>query len=273
MKLSLLIPARNEGAAISGTVYALSTRLHAESIPHEILAVEDHSTDSTVEVLERLTAELREFRWIRNSDRAGYGYAVRAGLNAFAGDAVCIVMADASDDPEDVVTYYRKLEQGYECVFGSRFSAGARVENYPWQKLILNRMANLVIRLMFGLRYNDTTNAFKCFRREVIDGIQPIVARHFNMTVELPLKAIVRGYSYVIVPTHWYGRTKGVSKLRIQEMGSRYLFTILYVLFEKLLTRGDYRRSGTFATDPERTSPLPSASEVEPAHSVQRPHA
>jgi dolichol-phosphate mannosyltransferase len=264
MKLSLLIPARNEGPAISDTVRALHARLTAESIPHEILAVEDHSTDSTVEVFERLTRELPEFRWIRNNDRPGYGFAVRAGLNGFSGDAVCIVMADASDDPGDVVTYYRKLEEGYECVFGSRFTTGARVVNYPWQKLVLNRMANVVIKLMFGLRYNDTTNAFKCFRREVIDGIQPIVARHFNLTVELPLKAIVRGYSYTVVPTHWYGRTTGVSKLRIQEMGSRYLFTILYVLLEKLLTRGDYRRAGAIAA---------AASEVEPAHPVQHPQA
>jgi dolichol-phosphate mannosyltransferase len=273
MKLSLLIPARNEGVAIAGTVYALSTRLHAESISHEILAVEDHSTDSTVEVLERLSAELREFRWIRNSDRPGYGYAVRAGLNAFSGDAVCIAMADASDDPDDVITYYRKLEEGYECVFGSRFGAGARVVNYPWQKLILNRMANLVIRLMFGLGYNDTTNAFKCFRREVIDGIQPIVARHFNLTVELPLKAIVRGYSYTVVPTNWYGRTKGVSKLRIQEMGSRYLFTILYVLLEKLLTRGDYRRPRTIAADSGMTSPSLPSSDVESVQPVQHRQA
>jgi dolichol-phosphate mannosyltransferase len=172
-----------------------------------------------------------------------------------------------------VVNYYRKLEQGYECVFGSRFTAGARVLNYPWRKLVLNRMANLVIRLMFGLAYNDTTNAFKCFRREVIDGIQPIVARHFNLTVELPLKAIVRGYSYTIVPTHWYGRTTGESKHRIQEMGSRYLFTILYVLLEKLLTRGDYRRSGTVGMDSEKTSPMAAASEVDPAQPVQHPQA
>jgi dolichol-phosphate mannosyltransferase len=256
MRLSLLIPARNEGDAISATVHSLNARLRSESIPHDVLVVEDHSTDRTVAVLERLAAEIPEFRWIRNTDRPGFGYAVRAGLNAFTGDAVCIVMADASDDPGDVVTYYRKLEQGYECVFGSRFIAEARVLNYPWQKLILNRMVNQAIRLMFGHGYNDTTNAFKCFRREVIDGIQPIVARHFNLTVELPLKAIVRGYSFTIVPTNWYGRTTGQSKYKIKEMGSRYLFTILYVLLEKLLTRGDYRRSATTSAEVEQVQPV-----------------
>ena len=243
MTLSIVIPVRNEEKAIADTVRRLARVLTAASIPHEFVIVEDHSTDQTRAVLDDLVAELPGLRWVPNEDRPGYGYAVITGLAAFSGDAVCIVMADASDDPADVVTYYRKLEEGYECVFGSRFMAGARTLDYPWQKLILNRVANRVIDLIFGLGYNDTTNAFKCFRREVINGIQPLLSRHFNLTVELPLKAIVRGYSYAVVPTNWYGRRKGESKLRIQEMGSRYLFVVLYVLLEKWLTRGDYRRT------------------------------
>jgi dolichol-phosphate mannosyltransferase len=116
------------------------------------------------------------------------------------------------------------------------------VVNYPWQKLALNRVANLCLAALFGLRYNDVTNAFKCFRREVIEGIRPVLACHFNLTVELPLKAIVRGYSYAVVPTSWYGRETGMSKFRIKEMGSRYMFVVLYVFLEKWLSRGDYRR-------------------------------
>lgn len=242
MKLSIVIPVRNEEASIARTVRQLTSHLAAECVAHEILIVEDHSTDGTATVLDSLSSEIPACRWMRNVDPPGYGYAVRTGLKNFAGDAVCIVMADASDDPKDVVAYYRKLEDGYECVFGSRFIAGARVVNYPWQKLILNRAANLLINVLFGLGYNDTTNAFKCFRRNVIDGIQPILSRHFNLTVELPLKAIVRGYSYTVIPTDWHGRSEGESKLRIQEMGSRYLFVVLSVLLEKWLTRGDYRR-------------------------------
>jgi dolichol-phosphate mannosyltransferase len=242
MTLSILIPVRNEEAAIRSTVRELHARLWAERIPHEFVVVDDHSTDCTTAVLDALASEIEGFRWIPNNDRPGYGYAVRTGLSAFLGDAVCIVMADASDDPADVVAYYRKLQEGYECVFGSRFMPGAKVVNYPWQKLVLNRAANSFIDVVFRLKYNDTTNAFKCFRREVIDGIQPILSRHFNLTVELPLKAIVRGYSYTIVPTNWYGRTVGESKLRIQEMGGRYLFVVLSVLLERWLTRGDYRR-------------------------------
>jgi dolichol-phosphate mannosyltransferase len=241
MMLSIVIPAHNESQSIGATVEALYKTLAAASIPHEIVVVDDHSTDDSATVLDRLPAAAPTARWIRNERPHGYGYAVRSGLAAFAGDAVCIVMADQSDDPQDVVTYYRKLEEGYDCVFGSRFMKGARVHNYPAAKMALNRLANVLIAALFGSRYTDWTNAFKGFRREVIKGLEPILACHFNLTVELPLKAVVRGYSYAVVPTNWYGRRAGVSKLQIKEMGSRYLFVVLYVLLEKWLSRSDYR--------------------------------
>jgi dolichol-phosphate mannosyltransferase len=153
-------------------------------------------------------------------------------------------MADGSDTPADVVTYLRLLEEGYDCAFGSRFVRGARVHAYPRLKLVLNRLANLVIRLLFRHGYNDTTNAFKAYRREVIETVQPLLSNHFNLTVELPLKAIVRGHSYAICPISWTNRREGVSKLSLQEMGSRYLFIVLYVWLEHHLSRGDYRLPG-----------------------------
>ena len=241
MVLSVVIPAHNEEDHIEGTVRALVATLDREQVLHEIVVVDDHSSDGTGAVLARLVRELPTLRPVENHGAGGYGYAVRAGLDAYRGDAVCIVMADASDDPADVVRYYRELEKGYDCAFGSRFIAGARASHYPPHKLVLNRLVNWLIRLLFGLPYNDVTNAFKCFRRETIDGIRPLLSCHFNLTVELPLKAIVRGYSYSVVPTQWYGRAHGESKLKLKEMGSRYLFIILYVLLERWLSRGDYR--------------------------------
>ena len=238
--LSVVIPAHNEAEGIAPTLRAFASRLRAAGIPFELVVVDDHSTDGTGAVLESLRDELPELHAVTNPRTGGFGHAVLAGLDAFRGDAVAIVMADASDDPDDLVTYYRTLVQGYDCVFGSRFMAGAKVVDYPSHKLLLNRLANGFIRLLFGLRLNDTTNAFKCYRREVITGCAPLLSKHFNLTVELPLKAIVRGYTYAVVPINWYNRTTGVSKLKITEMGSRYLFIILYVWLEKLLSRGDY---------------------------------
>ncbi len=242
--LSVVMPAHNEADGLTPTVTAIADRLRAEHIPFEVVVVDDHSTDDTADVLAALADAYPEVRRVENPRSGGFGHAVLAGLDAFAGDAVCIVMADASDDPADIVTYYRTLTrgEGYDCVFGSRFMRGSRVVDYPWHKLLLNRLANLFIRVLFGLRLNDTTNAFKCYRRHVIQGCAPLLSKHFNLTVELPLKAIVRGYSYAVVPINWYNRTTGVSKLKIKEMGSRYLFIVLYVWLEKVLSRGDYRR-------------------------------
>jgi dolichol-phosphate mannosyltransferase len=240
--LSVVIPAHNEEGRIANTVLGLHQALRQAAIPHEILVVNDNSRDGTQKVLDELLSEIAELRSITNSPPNGYGYAVRAGLAAFHGEAVAIVMADGSDSPDDVVEYYRKFQEGYDCVFGSRFIRGARVEDYPWFKLVFNRIANTFIRTLFWIRYNDVTNAFKLYRRSVIAGLQPLLAYHFNLTVELPLKAIVRGYSYTVVPTAWFNRTAGVSKFKIKEMGSRYLFIVFYCYLEKYLTREDYRK-------------------------------
>ena len=159
-----------------------------------------------------------------------------------SGDAVVIMMADESDDCRDVVRYWNKLNEGWDAVFGSRFIKGGGVIDYPWLKLRINRMANLFVRLMFGVSLNDTTNAFKAYRRTVIQGSQPLLSPHFNLTVEIPLKTIIRGYSWTVIPITWRNRRTGVAKLKIREMGSRYLFICLYLWLEKHLSRGDYKK-------------------------------
>jgi dolichol-phosphate mannosyltransferase len=193
--------------------------------------------------MESLAARSPRVQWVSNEDPGGFGYAVRRGLEQSTGAGVCIYMAYASDSPDDVVAYYDKLKEGYDCVFGSRFMSGGRVTGYPIHKLVINRLVNWFVRILFALRTNDTTNAFKAYRREVIQGVQPLLSRHFNLTVELPLKAVIRGYSYAVVPISWRGRVKGFSKLKIKEMGSRYLFIVAYVFLERFLSRGDYKRT------------------------------
>ncbi len=244
VKLSVVIPAHNEEGSIAPTVLAFSERLGEEGIDYEIVVVDDASTDRTAQIVRELGASDPRVVYVANAYRNGFGFAVRAGLDAFTGDAVAVVMADLSDHPDDLVAYYRLLDAGYDCAFGSRFLAGGATHDYPRVKLVLNRLVNLGIRGLFGHGYDDTTNAFKAYRREVIENVAPLISPHFNLTVEIPLKAIVRGHSYAIVPIRWTNRTTGVSKLALKEQGSRYAFIVLMVLLEHHLTRGDYRRPG-----------------------------
>ena len=241
MKLSVVIPAQNEEGSVGKTVEGVVAVLEREEVDYEVVVVDDGSEDTTAAVVEAIGAENPRVRCHPSHYEKGFGMAIRAGLDVFEGDAVVITMADASDDPEDLIRYHRILEEGWDCAFGSRFVPGARVHDYPRLKYYVNRLANQFIRILFRHRYNDTTNAFKAYRREVVATIQPLLSKHFNLTVEMPLKAIVRGHSYEVIPTSWTNRTSGVAKLKMKEMGSRYLFITLYVWLEMTLSRGDYQ--------------------------------
>ncbi|MCA9905847.1 MAG: glycosyltransferase family 2 protein [Anaerolineae bacterium] len=258
MRLSVVIPARNEAGNIETTVSGLLGHLDSQGISDtEIVVVDDGSQDDTYAIVTEMSREDARIRIVRNTSRKhGYGRAVALGLDNFTGDAVVVCMADASDAPEDVERYYYILRDEAECAFGSRFIRGSKVIDYPRFKLFINRLANFVIRVLFGLRFNDTTNAFKGYRANVIEGCRPFVSPHFNLTIEIPLKAIVRGYSYKVTPISWRNRQVGVSQLKLQEQGSRYLYTLLTVWFEWLLIRGEYQRSSedVFAPLPERPS-------------------
>jgi dolichol-phosphate mannosyltransferase len=240
--LSVVIPARDEEGCVASTVQQLHRELTGHGIPHEIVVVDDHSTDATWPILTALTAEVPTLQPVQNTGPSGFGRAIVLGLDRSTGDAVVIMMADGSDDSRDVLRYWQQLGEGYECVFGSRFIKGASVIDYPALKLLLNRAANFFLRILFNIPLNDTTNAFKAYRRTVIDGCRPLISPHFNLTVELPLKAIVRGYSWNVIPITWRNRRTGVAKLKIREMGSRYLFICLYIWLEKYFSRGDYRK-------------------------------
>ena len=243
-KLSIVIPAYNEEGSIVETLSTLYDKLVEENIEHEIVVVNDNSKDNTLAILEDLkSTSIPSLTIYTNQGPNGFGYAVRYGLERFQGDMVAVMMADLSDDPKDLVAYYRLMvEKKLDCVFGSRFIKGGRVYDYPKHKLIINRIANFIIKVTVGINYNDSTNAFKMYRRHTIDGIKPFLSPHFNLTIELPLKAIIRGYSYEVLPNSWRNRKAGESNLKIKEMGSRYLFILLYVLIEKFFSRNDFRK-------------------------------
>jgi dolichol-phosphate mannosyltransferase len=243
LKLSIVIPAYNEEGSISETINILYNTLIKYKIDHEIIVINDNSSDNTENILFHLKSSIHTLIYFTNNGLNGFGRAVSMGLDKYTGDCVAIVMADLSDDPVDLVRFYhRMIEDDVDCVFGSRFIKGGKFTNYPMHKLFINRLANNIIRLFIGIKYNDATNAFKLYKRSTIDGIKPFLAPHFNLTIELSLKSIVRGYSYSVIPNSWRNRKEGVSKLKIKEMGSRYFFILMYCFIEKYFSRGDFKK-------------------------------
>jgi dolichol-phosphate mannosyltransferase len=242
MKLSIVIPAYNEALSIGETLEDLFAKLSNAGITHEIVVINDNSKDNTLEVLQKLELTIPSLVTYTNTGKNGFGYAVRFGLEKFTGDCVAIMMADLSDSPDDLIVFYHKLQEGHDCVFGTRWSKGGKVYDYPFHKLYLNRLFNNIVRMLFGIRYNDVTNAFKLYKKETIEGLKPFISPHFNLTVEIPLKAIIRGYTYTVLPNSWTNRKHGVSNLKIKEMGSRYFFILMYCLIEKFFARGDFNK-------------------------------
>lgn len=237
--LSVVMPARNESKNLGLTVSELVEVLDAAHVPFEIIIVNDGGDPATQEVAEGLRAARSEVRVVPGARISGFGRTVRAGLDHVRGDIVVIVMADRSDNPRDVVRYYQKIEEGFDCVFGSRFRKGSHVSNYPTGKLVANRLVNKGIQLLFWTRFNDLTNAFKAYRREVILECGPYSSSHFNLTIEMSLSALIRNFHIAEIPIDWTGRTWGASNLSIWQMGRRYLSVLLKLFSEKILIADD----------------------------------
>jgi dolichol-phosphate mannosyltransferase len=262
--LSVVIPARDEEGRVGATVEHLYVELRLHLIEHEIVVVDDGSTDGTWDTLQQALRRVPTLRPVQNTGEHGFGRAVSFGLEQARGDAMVVMMADESDDCRDVVRYWEVLNEGWDAVFGSRFLRGGGVIDYPQHKLLLNRLANLFLRVIFHVPLNDFTNAFKAYRRRVIEGCQPFLSPHFNLTIEIPLKTIVRGYSWTVIPITWRNRRSGVSKLKIREMGSRYLFIAMYCWLEKYFSRGDYIRKVPSPDQPSRDKPSRDREEAVP---------
>lgn len=237
--LSIVIPAYNEEENIEPTLSEIITVLNAKSIPHEIVVVNDNSKDKTPDVVRKMQLTHKQIKLVNRTPPGGFGRAIRTGLENFSGEYVVIVMADLSDDPEDIAKYYYKLKEGYDCVFGSRFQKESKVIDYPVVKLYINRIVNKMIQLLFWTGHNDLTNAFKGYRYDVVQTILPLRAAHFNITIEMSLSTLIRQYKIASVPIHWYGRKWGQSNLKLRAMGRRYLATLIKIWFERILILDD----------------------------------
>ena len=237
--LSVCIPGRDEEESIGEVIAETAEELKRAGIPHEFVVANDNSTDGTEAAVRAMMDAGHPIRLINRKPPGGFGRAVRSCLDHFRGEMVAIVMADLSDDPKDVVAYYEKLEEGYDAVFGTRFTKGATAAGYPRDKLVVNRIGNKLIQLLFRTHHNDLTNAFKAYRRQAIQSLMPLYSAHFNITIEMSLGLLIRDYRIASIPVNWYTRTKGLAKFRIRELARRYVATLLKIYAERVFILDD----------------------------------
>ena len=235
MKLSIIIPVRNEEFLIKKIVDQLQSKL--KIIPYEIIFINDFSTDNTAKIIKDLIKTETQIN-IYDNKKKGLGGAITEGINKATGEVICIMMSDLSDSIDDLEKYYSTIkDENIDAVFGSRFIRGSRIVDYPKKKLILNRIFNIITKLLFISDYNDFTNAFKIYKKNALLKTLPLVSESFNIFLELPLKIISRKMKYKIIPISWINRKEGTSKFDIKELRAKYLFTLIYCLLEKILLK------------------------------------
>jgi dolichol-phosphate mannosyltransferase len=244
--LNIIVPLKNEEKGIENLIENLMPIVKKIEKKTNITLIDDYSSDQTLSILKKNEQKFDFIKVYKNEKTAGVGNAIKYGIEKNTDDAVIIFMGDCSDDPKDIVEYVKYLDEGYDCVFGSRFIKGSKLYDYPFIKLFLNRIANNFIRLLFLIKYNDITNAFKAYKKKVLDNCNPIISQHFNINSELSLKSINRGFKYKVIPISWTNRKKGKSKFHIKEMRNRYFFTILYVFLEKILIKEDIQKDDKY---------------------------
>mgnify|MGYP001361889519 CR=1 FL=1 len=231
--LSIIVPVRNESDNLED-IYNYFTK-NLKNLSYEVLIINDFSADNTLEKAQSLLGENKLFK-VLNNNKKGLGGAVNLGIKKANGSYLTIMMADRSDDINDLIRYENLMKkENLDAVMGSRFLKESKVTDYPIQKLILNRFFNLFVGLIFWNKYNDYTNAFKIYKKDILLEIMPLISESFNIFLEIPLKVISRNYKYKVIPINWMGRKKGVSKFKIKELRSKYLFTLIYCFIEKNL--------------------------------------
>ena len=231
--LSILIPVRDEEINVNIISNEIIKNISHQN--YEIVFINDYSLDKTENELIKLKSSNNKIVYF-NNEKKGLGGAIDLGIQKSQGEYVCIMMSDSSDTVEDLNCYYDVISSNnLDAVFGSRFVKGGKTVNYPLLKMVLNRLGNLLAKFLIWSDLNDFTNGFKIYRKDVLIKLYPLVSESFNIFFELPLKTIIRGFRYKVIPISYYNRTVGEAKFKIDELGSKYIFTLLYCFLEKIL--------------------------------------
>ena len=228
MKVSLIIPFKNEIEYAQLTMSTVYTYLTEHRIEFEIIVVDD-STDGTWDVLQTFASSYQNISILKGEKPSGYGKALQKGFNVATGDILIPFNGDLSDSLDDVLSYIHLIRNGgYDMVFGSRFMVGSKVENSIAAKESISLLGNKFAQILFNSDCNDLTNSFKAYKMEVLKEISP-KADGYQIGIEIALNAILKKYKYTTIPIAWSERKYGRSKMSIIRSIPIYLYTVFKI--------------------------------------------
>jgi len=234
MRLSIVVPAHNEQDNIIETIDKIEAAVNAE---HELIVIDDHSTDSTAELVRRKAGEYTNVRLVENKRDKGFANALKTGFENACAQAVVPVMGDLCDELSTVRRMLDKIDQGYDVVSGSRYMKGGSRLGGSKLKAALSCWGGRTLHYLLGIPTHDIANAFKMYRKDVLNKIV-ISSKGFEISMEVPLKAYFSGCKITEVPTVWHERTKGKSNFKIFKLLPDYLKLYVWAVYMRLSNKG-----------------------------------
>lgn len=231
MKLSVVVPAHNEQENIAEVINKIEESLDIE---HGLIVVNDNSTDGTVEIVERLSRQYDNIRLVHNKLENGFANALKTGFSNANTDIVIPIMADLCDDITTIPMMLVKIKDGYDVVCGCRYAKGGARLGGSKLKGFLSGLGGLSIHYLLGIPTHDVANAFKMYRKKVIDSID-IKATGFEISMEITLKAYYSGFKITEVPTVWRERTRGKSSFKVLKLLPDYLKLYMWAIYKRLI--------------------------------------
>lgn len=227
MDFSVVIPAYNEEQNLPKLLDNL-IGLKNSYKDFEIVIVNDNSSDKTGEIAESYSMKYKNIKVIhRKKGVNGMGAALKEGTKAANGRYVVWVMGDNSDDLTTIPKLIKKIEEGHDIVFGSRYIENGSSGDLEFVKAFLSSGYSSISRLVFGFKVHDITNAFRAFKKKVFDSIS-LESNNFAISPEFAIKAHLKGYKLGESPTTYSNRKAGATKFRFIKMGVEYCKLLKY---------------------------------------------
>ncbi len=231
--VDIILPAYHEQENIAAVIAGINKEVKAA---HNIKIILQDRKDPTFPVIKKLQKKNRRIKVYFTPDGVGLAKALKTGFQKVTTPLVVEMMSDSSDDPSSIDRMIKKINRGYDLVCASRNIRGGKRLHAPLLKKMLSFGGSVSLQYLTGLKTSDATNAFKCFRRDLLKEIKLESNRGFELPLELTVKAHYLGKKIGEVPTVWRERKNGNSHFKIFNLLPHYLRWYFWSI-EKNVTR------------------------------------